>query len=962
MSKVVVLKLEGDLEQHGFRVVLEIGLEGDRPLMEVPGALPPNPGLLTQLQAWQQTYRGLKTASRIMPQEILYGGSIQRLEQCRQASDALRDRFTDWLESSPTFYPIDRRLREALSVDDQIRVLIRTLNPTIRQLPWHLWEFLDRYPYAEVALAAPTVQRLASVRVPAHDKVRILAILGNRTGIDIDADRQTLAHLPHADVRFLVEPPRRELNQQLWDQPWDILFFAGHSHTEGHQGRLLINAHESLTLGELKYGLRQAIAQGLQLAIFNSCDGLGLAEELEQLHLPQLIVMRELVPDPVAQEFLKQFLASFVRGTSLYLAERQARERLQGLEGDFPCASWLPMICQHSTDCPPTWQSLQGLPCSPSVEVSSQSPRSIGTLAAIVFTDVESFTSQMAADEQGTLNRIQRDFQLMRDYCQRFDGNVLKSLGDGLLMSFASAERAVSCAIAIQTQLATVAFQTAEPAPLKHRIGIHLGEVELIEGDVLGTGVNIAARLQQESPAGGICLSRTVYEVVKHRLTVPIRDGGLRSLKGIPDNLQVYLIAPPSLLPIQTNGIPRTSRWPRFTGSLSGMSSRRREVLVISWLVTSLVMGLRLIGGLQTWELQALDQMMRWRPIEPLDQRLLLITVDEADLTYQKQQGMRQQGSLSDQALNQLLQKLEPHQPSVIGLDIYRDRAVEPSQADLQKRLQTIVTVCTIKTNVTGASVQPPPDLAIAQVGFANLPLDPDRLIRRHNLGMDADRICATDESLAYQLAKRYLARHDRAVATPEQTPNRQLYIGNRLFAQLLPHAGGYHRLDWGGYGVMLNYRRPHPAATISLEQVLNGSLDAQLNHLVRDRIVLIGTTARSYNDYHATPLGDMAGVMIHAQAISQIVSTVLDGRPLISTLPQWGDALWVWGWSLAGGWVALSWRVPRHWGWGGLVIMVCLTGSCFGLFLRGGWLPLIPAGLASSITGCSVVLWQRRS
>lgn len=726
---------------------------------------------------------------------------------------------------------------------------------------------------------------------------------------------------------------------------------------------MFINAHESLTLGELKYGLRQAIGQGLQLAIFNSCDGLGLAEELEHLHLPQLIVMRELVPDPVAQEFLKQFLASFVQGDSLYLAARQARERLQGLEGEFPCASWLPIIYQNSTDCPPTWHSLQGLPLQVSgVEWPSDAPDAIGALAAIVFTDVESFTHQMATDEKGTLNRVQRDFQLMRDSCQRFEGRVLKSLGDGLLMAFTSAERAVSWAIAMQTQLAEAAIQTSEAAPLKHRIGIHLGEVEFIEGDVLGTGVNIAARLQKEAPAGGICLSRTVYEVLKNRLTVPISDGGLRSLKGIPESLKVYLIAPPVLLPTQIAEMARPSAWQQFKGSAWWPSRRMRGVLVISWIVTSFVIGLRLMGALQGWELKALDQMMQWRPIEPLDQRLLLITVDESDLTYQKQQRMRPQGSLSDQALNQLLQKLEPYQPSVIGLDIYRDRAVDSSQPGLQKRLQTLVTVCTIKTNVAGASVQPPPELAIAQVGFANLPLDPDRVIRRHLLGMAPDHTCPTDESLGYQLAKRYLARHDRAVATPEQTPDRQLYIGKVLVPQLLPHDGGYHRLEWGGYGVLLNYRRPHPATTVALEQVLNGSLDAQLNRLVRDRIVLIGTTARSYNDYHATPLGDMAGVMIHAQAISQILSTVLDGRPLISTMPQWGDALWIWGWSLAGGWVALSWRIPQRWGWGGVIILVGLTGSCFGLFLWGGWLPLIPAGLASLITGCSVVLWQRRS
>jgi hypothetical protein len=129
--------------------------------------------------------------------------------------------------------------------------------------------------------------------------------LGHRAGIDIDRDRSLLAALPDAAVTFLVEPHRSQLTDQLWNQPWDILFFAGHSETTAAQGRISINPTDHLTLEELTYGLRRAVAQGLQLAIFNSCDGLGLAHALAPLHLPHMIVMREPIPDPVAQAFLK---------------------------------------------------------------------------------------------------------------------------------------------------------------------------------------------------------------------------------------------------------------------------------------------------------------------------------------------------------------------------------------------------------------------------------------------------------------------------------------------------------------------------------------------------------------------------------------------------------------------------------------------------------------------------------
>ena len=143
------------------------------------------------------------------------------------------------------------------------------------------------------------------------------------------------------------------------EQPWDIIFFAGHSKTEGATGRLYINQTDSLTIDELREALRKAIASGLQLAIFNSCDGWGLARDLETLHIPQMIIMREPVPDQVAQQFLKDFLRVFAGGQSLYQAVQEARRKLQGIEDKFPCASWLPIICQNPAVSPPTWRQLR---------------------------------------------------------------------------------------------------------------------------------------------------------------------------------------------------------------------------------------------------------------------------------------------------------------------------------------------------------------------------------------------------------------------------------------------------------------------------------------------------------------------------------------------------------------------------------------------------------------------------
>lgn len=108
--------------------------------------------------------------------------------------------------------------------------------------------------------------------------------------------------------------------------------------------------------------MRSAIEKGLRLAIFNSCDGLGLAWDLAKLHIPHVIVMREPVPDKLAYEFFNHFFKSFTgidgEGKSLYLAVRSARDKLHDFEREFPCASWLPIICHNPSEVSLSWNDL----------------------------------------------------------------------------------------------------------------------------------------------------------------------------------------------------------------------------------------------------------------------------------------------------------------------------------------------------------------------------------------------------------------------------------------------------------------------------------------------------------------------------------------------------------------------------------------------------------------------------
>jgi hypothetical protein len=128
----------------------------------------------------------------------------------------------------------------------------------------------------------------------------------------------------------------------------------------------------------------------------------------------------------------------------------------------------------------------------------------------------------------------------MRRICAEHEGAVLKTTGDGLLMTFSSAVHAVACALAMQRQFAAEVKELTASKFLLHRIGIHIGDTIVQDQDVMGDGVNIAARLQAEAEPGGICISQTVYDVVKNKIELQAVHLGPRDLKNISQAIPVY--------------------------------------------------------------------------------------------------------------------------------------------------------------------------------------------------------------------------------------------------------------------------------------------------------------------------------------------------------------------------------------------------------------------------------------
>lgn len=163
-------------------------------------------------------------------------------------------------------------------------------------------------------------------------------------------------------------------------------------------------------------------------------------------------------------------------------------------------------------------------------------------LAAIMITDAVGFSARMSADEETTLQMIDRDLNLIAQLCDEYDGNLLKTTGDGLLMYFVSAVHAVSCGLEIQRRLVEFAKDKPETAYLDHRIGIHLGDILVSQADVMGNGVNITARLQTYAKPRGLCISQTIYDVVKARLTLHSTFLGPLKLKNIREAVPAYQV------------------------------------------------------------------------------------------------------------------------------------------------------------------------------------------------------------------------------------------------------------------------------------------------------------------------------------------------------------------------------------------------------------------------------------
>jgi len=376
-----------------------------------------------------------------------------------------------------------------------------------------------------------------------------------------------------------------------------------------------------------------------------------------------------------------------------------------------------------------------------------------------------------------------------------------------------------------------------------------------------------------------------------------------------------------------------------------------RGVLIVTPGVTSIIILVRLLGWLQPIELATLDLSFRLRPPEPPDDRIVIVGVEESDIQR------LQQWPLSDTVLAQLLKQIKKQKPSAIGLDIYRNLPVEPGHKEIVKVFKTTTNLFGIKKAIGdrfSSEVNASPILEKSGRATANdIVVDTDGVLRR---GMLFPIPRQALPSLGLMVAATYL---EKKGIKPSRANNGFMQLGTTVFTPFNSNDGGYIHADDGGYQILLNYRgSAHHFRTVSAMDVLENRIPKDF---MRDHIVLVGNTAVSLNDSFYTPYSNgstgtpvrTAGVEIQANLASQILSSVLDGRPLIQVWPKPLENFWIVIWVLCVTSFAWSWRNLRiyifllrltallFFG----VTSVCLIG--YTSFLIGWWIPVAPTVLA---------------
>ncbi|MGH1395379.1 MAG: CHASE2 domain-containing protein [Trichormus sp.] len=357
--------------------------------------------------------------------------------------------------------------------------------------------------------------------------------------------------------------------------------------------------------------------------------------------------------------------------------------------------------------------------------------------------------------------------------------------------------------------------------------------------------------------------------------------------------------------------------------------------------VIGLVILARTLGLIQSLEWLAFDYLLRVRPPESIDERIVIVDINKDDTRLDL---------MADDNLATLLLKLQTYQPRVIGLDIDQSLPIKSSNSKVTEILQASHNIIASEKILTEI-IPPPTNLPAEKIGFSDQIIDIDGKLRRILL-----RTPTSDGyklSFYLRLASAYLA-HDQIFLENGISDRAAIRFGKIELPRILPDSEGYIGTSADGLQLLLNFRSGRARfRTVAANDVKSGKVNPEW---IRDRIVIIGITTPSHEDFITTAAipptqtasEGVSRVEISAHAVSQIISYVLDARPLLNT---WDD-LWIFTWGVGG--IAIARLTKSALNNLIVVILVSLALILISYFclICGWWLPLIPAILVLIING----------
>lgn len=366
------------------------------------------------------------------------------------------------------------------------------------------------------------------------------------------------------------------------------------------------------------------------------------------------------------------------------------------------------------------------------------------------------------------------------------------------------------------------------------------------------------------------------------------------------------------------------------------IQSIRPNIRHLGYLILPLLLtaGLRESGATKQWDLLAFDRLLSLRPTEPIDNRITIVTIDEADLNKQPNKS-----SISDQNLSKAINLIAAAKPAVIGVDIIRDGKIDPQLIKAYQQHSNIIGLAKV---LPPDPLKPPSGLTADRIGFGDYEPDLDGAVRRATLAVFHDDRSGQQNpySFAFQIARLYLQQQQQKI----QIVSSQLDLGSQVLYPL-PVTDNSDRSKY--FDILVNYRHVYPTfPQLKLADVLEGKVPN-----LQDKIVLIGYTATTKQDFVNTRVvpnpeinGNIYGVEYHGHIISQLISTTLDRRNFIQVLPFWGDYCWMLIWIATIGIVLKAITAKTNFQQLLLINIAYFTGillSVYTLLIAGWWLSI---------------------